>query len=115
MSPSGSHERGKAPDSIAGVEPDHLVTDLFDPAGELVAHHVRRLDPRPARVGPIAGIDGVDTSRPNSNDDVPWPGGWFRQLSQLEILSRPGVGDDDGAHAAYPVGLAMSMKLTVSG
>jgi hypothetical protein len=55
---------------VAGREPGGTVTNLVDPASEFVADDVGGIESRPARIGAVTGIDGVDPGGRDPDDDA---------------------------------------------
>ena len=97
--PAGAADRQQAPYRVA-APPARAVADGLDASGQFVAHHVWRAHPCPARVGAVAGVDGVHPDRLDRDHDLVRT--WLRvgKLLQAHGLGATRLLDDKCAHDA---------------
>jgi hypothetical protein len=85
---------------LHGQQRPHRLAGLDGAAREVVADDVRRADPGPRRVTPVAQVDGVDADGLHLDQHVVRAGDRLGDIDQPERLGAARLLDDDGSHAA---------------
>jgi hypothetical protein len=83
--PAGAAHREQTPHRITGRPACSAIADRLDAPGQLVADHIGRAHPGPARVGPVAGVDRVHPDRLDGDHDLAGTGrgagSWRRRMA----------------------------------
>jgi hypothetical protein len=87
---------------VPGPQPGDACAHIVHDAGHVVAEYARHAQARPASVGTVPGIDGVDAGSQNPYPDLAGTRNRIGHLGQPELLWPAELIDDNRPHDVLP-------------